>query len=132
MLNHHIRFYHYFPFLKKQLNELFLAHSIDSFVNSLFGIFIPIYLLTLGYSVPQILMYFIIVYLATALFFFFAGYLSTHLGLKHTMFIRLPFFLFFLILLYFLGSITNTSYFNCSISWFLYSSILDAFTIFIC
>jgi len=105
MLNHHVRFSHYFPFLKKEINEIFLVHSIDGFVNSLFGIFVPIYLLTLGFSVSQVLIYYILKYLAVSAFFFLVGYISNRLGLKHTMLARLPFFLLFLILLYFLSSI---------------------------
>jgi len=105
MFNHHMGAFHYLPFLKKQLNEIYIVHSLDAFVFSLIGIFVPIYLLTLGYSVSQVLIFYIIKQLAVCVFSFLAGYVSNHFGLKHTMLMRFPVVSAFLIMLYSLDSV---------------------------
>jgi MFS family permease len=105
MFNHHLRELNSLPFLKKQLNEIYVVHSLDAFVFSLIGIFVPIYLLILGYSISEVLAFYIIKQLAVCVFSFLAGYISTHLGLKHTMLMRFPVVSVFLIMLYSLGSV---------------------------
>lgn len=102
---HHIRISHHSKFYKKPVRDVFWIHALDSFVNALFGIFVPIYLLILGYSVGNVLSYYIIKFIALAVFFYIAGFISSKLGLKHTMIIRLPFFMIFLLSMYFLDTI---------------------------
>jgi len=77
-------------------------HSIDGFAGSLIGIFIPIYLLTLGYSVKQVFVFYIITYAALTGFFFLAGYCASRWGLKRTILLRFPCLIFYLIALYYL------------------------------
>ncbi len=105
MLNYHIHYFNYLPFLKRRLNEIYIVHSIEGFVFSLIGIFVPVYLLTLGYSISQVLIFYIIKHLAVCVFSFFVGHISSHFGLKHTMLMRFPIVLIFLIMLYSLDSI---------------------------
>ena len=40
--------------------SIYAMHSIDGIAGGLIGIFIPIYFLTLGYSVSQIFVFFIL------------------------------------------------------------------------
>lgn len=79
-------------------------HSIQGFAFSLIGIFIPIYLLTLNYSVSKVLIFFIIYYLAGLVAAFSAVYIARHIGLQQMLIFRLPFTFVFLLLLYLLKS----------------------------
>ncbi len=85
--------------MAKQLNIIYTIHSIDTFAGSLIGIFIPIYFLSLGHSLSQILVYYIVWSFGVLVFFFFAGYFSTYFGLKKTLIARLPFLFLYLLLL---------------------------------
>jgi MFS family permease len=87
------------------MNEIYIAHSMDAFVMALFGIFVPIYLLTLDYSLSQVLVFFMIHAVASAVFFFLAGYISNKIGLKHTMLLRFPFIFAYIAMLYSLETV---------------------------
>jgi MFS family permease len=100
-------------------------HSIDGFAGALIGIFIPIYLLTLGYSVTRIFLFYITTYVGITILFFLAGYLAWHFGLKRTILLRFPFLLAYLIMLYFLPThptplwlLATASSFNIALYWF--------------
>jgi len=101
-----LRFSNHYHHYKKPVRDVFWIHALDSFVNALFGIFVPIYLLILGYSVSNVLGFYIVKFVALAVFFYVAGFISSRLGLKHTMIIRLPFFMIFLLSMYFLDTLS--------------------------
>lgn len=111
--------------MRRRLRAVYLMHSIDGFAGSLIGIFIPIYFLTLGYSVSQIFVFYLILYAALAVLFFLAGYLSSRLGLKRTILARLPFLIAYLAMLYWLPTrhiplsvIALANSFNLAFYWF--------------
>jgi hypothetical protein len=53
-----------FPsFLKREIGELYITVSIQTFALSMISLFEPIYLFELGFSISQILLFFIFVYL---------------------------------------------------------------------
>lgn len=105
MFNFH-KYQHYFGFLKKERNELYLMHFLESFVGSMIGMFIPIFLLNLGYSVAEVLLYYIVLFFALGIFFIILGYLSSIVGLKHLLLARIPFAILFFVLLAFLESLS--------------------------
>lgn len=76
--------------------------SINGLASSLVGIFIPIYLLNLHYSLIQVFFYYLVYSLAILLFFFVSGYFSKYLGAKKEILISFPFLLLYLGLLYML------------------------------
>lgn len=80
-------------------------HSIQSFALSMIGIFIPIYLLTLHYSVSQVLLFFITHYSFLLVFAFVAIYTASHIGLQQTIIARFPFLFAYFVLLYLLPSV---------------------------
>ena len=80
----------------KQLNALYLMHSIDSLAGGLSGIFIPIYFLTLGYKLTQVFTYFIFYSLGVMVFFVLAAYLVNNLGYKKVLLLRFPFVFLYL------------------------------------
>ncbi len=82
---------------KEGIYPLYVAHTIRGFVSSLIGFFIPIYFLTIGFSLPTILWFFAVYYYFVILFSILAGGIGNKLGLKHTMMISLPLFLVYLL-----------------------------------
>ncbi|MBT3355889.1 MFS transporter [bacterium] len=103
----HLHIPHCLESLKKDINGIYIIHSIRGFVFSLFGIFIPIYLLTLGFSISMVLFFFVVRQLAILSTNFFVGMIANRLGLKHTMLISLPLSLIYLLLLPVLDSFPN-------------------------
>lgn len=69
---------------------------------SLVGIFIPIYLLTLGYSVRDVLVFFITHYALLPVWGFLAIWIAGRIGLQKTIMTRFPFLFAYLGLLYWL------------------------------
>lgn len=109
IFHHHIHAHlpHCLEALKKDVNTIYLIHSVRGFIFSLFGIFIPIYLLTLDFSLQFVFLYFIVRQIAILLTNFIVGSIANNLGLKHTMLISLPLALVYLLLLPVLDSFPN-------------------------
>jgi hypothetical protein len=89
---------HYF--LNKELSELYVFVAIRTFALSLISIFVPIYLLGLGYSLIDILLFYITFHILHGLFSFFAAKFSMKIGFKHSIVFSMPFLIFFYVLLY--------------------------------
>jgi hypothetical protein len=83
----------------RELDELFATIAIRGFAASMIGIFIPIYLLTLGYSLKAVLIFFIIRQVVYALASFPTALLDARFGFKHAILISMPFFIAFLSML---------------------------------
>lgn len=87
-------------FKLSELNEMYINISLRSFAIALFGIFIPAILYTNNYSVTSILLYYVVHAVVSFLGFIVAIELMRFIGIKHTMLISIPFFIFLLIQLY--------------------------------
>lgn len=103
----HTHIPHCLDALKKDINDVYLVHSIRGFIFSLFGIFIPIYLLTLDFSITLVFSYFIARQVSIFITNFLIGSIANKLGLKHTMLISIPLALLYLLLLPTLSSFPN-------------------------
>jgi len=103
----------HFPNLKKQLNELYIVHAINSFAFSLVGIFIPIYLLQVGFSLTQVFTFYAVRYTSIFAFAFLGMYIAQSTGLKHILYARLPIMISFL---YFLSTLDGTGIFYLFVS----------------
>ena len=79
---------------------VYAMQSFDSIAGGLIGVFMVIYFLTLGYSVAQIFIFFIINNIAILILFFVVGVFAKHFGLAKTLLIRLVFLFFSLFLIY--------------------------------
>lgn len=66
------------------------------------GIFVPIFLLTIGFTLREVFVFFIINYLLVAIFSFLAIYIANFIGLQKTIIVRTPFLFIFLLLLVFI------------------------------
>ncbi len=70
-----------------ELNEIYLAMFVRGVSLSMTGLFTPIFLAKLGYSLTSILSLFTIYFIARVVCDILAGYLVAFLGPKHVMFI---------------------------------------------
>lgn len=92
-------YFHYF-LGNRELNELYASISIRSFAISLIGVFVPIYLYTLGNSFSSIFLFYIFWSLTHLLFAIPSAKISSRFGLKHSILFSVPFYIVFFLLLY--------------------------------
>jgi len=76
--------------IKSELQEVYWNLVIQNFAKSLIGIFVPIYLITLGFSLQQSITFGLFYFLSLALLSPLAGKLSARLGYKHQILYHLP------------------------------------------
>ena len=79
----------------KGIEEFYLFTSIRSFALSMINLFAPIYLLKLGYSLSDVLLFYLIVNLAHALATFPSIAFGTRFGFVYLLFLNLPFTILF-------------------------------------
>ncbi len=105
-MNHHHHVHaHGLHLIKSELQEVYLNLIIQSFALSLIAIFVPIYLIKLGYSLNQALV-FVMVELGMLSFFTpFAVSLAKRFGFKHVILYRAPLIVLYFIALYALNSV---------------------------
>jgi MFS family permease len=77
--------------MKKLRQSIYAMQSIEGVAGGLVGVFIPLYILTLGYSVRNIFLFFIVNNFATALLFFLAAWLAQRIGISRLIMLRLLF-----------------------------------------
>jgi MFS family permease len=91
----------FFGFLhNKELGELYACLALRSFAMAMISIFIPIYLLNLGYSFQTVLIYYAILSFTHALVTIPAAKLGSRIGFKHLMLISMFFIIAHFLLLY--------------------------------
>ncbi len=93
-----------------ELGEIFQNIALKNFALSMVSIFIPIYLLELGYALQTVFLFFIGIFATQAISSPFISSISSRIGLKHTIAISLPILLLFLLGLNFLGSLNIPLY----------------------
>lgn len=76
--------------IRNELQEVYLNLVIQTFSVALVGIFIPIYLLELGFALDIVIIFMILFFLSIIIFSPFAGKMSSGLGLKHTILFSVP------------------------------------------
>ena len=83
----------------RELSELYAMMSLRSMAMSLISIFVPIYLYTLGYGIPTILLFYIAASATHALMSPVSAKISSHIGFKHGMLLGfLGYFLYYVML----------------------------------
>jgi MFS family permease len=96
--------------IKSELEEVYINLIMQSFALSLISIFVPIYLIKLGYSVNQALIFIAVEYGILSLFTPAAAILAKRFGLKHIILYRTPLVLLYISGLYALTSISLPIY----------------------
>jgi MFS family permease len=85
--------------MKPSLKPIYTVQTIDSFAGSLLGFFVPVYLLTLGYPLRSVMLFFLITdslkFVATQA----TGYLSARVPMRTLMMLSIPTQIGFLYLL---------------------------------
>lgn len=88
--NHHIH-----AFLKnKDMNEIYLSYGITNFALGLISVFEPIYLLRLNYSIPLVLLYFLLSSLGFLLFAKTGAIIVSKIGTKYSIMISMLILIF--------------------------------------
>jgi len=87
----------------KTLTAIYWLNSLSALAWSLIGVFIPIYLLTLGYPLKIIFVFYMLDSLVVFLSGAAAVFISARIGLKKTLLLYLPFLAAFLVSLYFVN-----------------------------
>lgn len=108
---------------KKELTEIYLNRIIRSLAFSLIGVFVPIYLLKLGFLLNEVLMFILLSYAFFFLFSPLSAKVESKVGIKHTISLGSLLAILFFLLLF------TVEYFNWSLlfialvqgaSWALY------------
>lgn len=108
---------------KGELAELYANRLIRAFAFSLIGVFIPIYLLNVGYSLNEVFIYLIVVYASFGAFSPVAAFVESRIGNKHTMAVSVPitivfFFLLFLLQEFSIPVVLFSAIFGCSCAFY--------------
>ncbi|MCK5474582.1 MAG: MFS transporter [Candidatus Aenigmarchaeota archaeon] len=102
----HLQFQiHKIHFLKKELSEVYVNLALQSFAISLIAVFIPIYLLSSGFSLNSVIMFFITYYAVLGFFSPISAILANRFGFKHIILFRTPFLISFLLGLHHINDI---------------------------
>ena len=101
MVNNHDVWWHFF--IKGELIQIYVSAALRYFAVSLIGIFIPLYLhIERGYSLASTLHFFIFYSIVFAIMTPPAAKFAARYGMKHAVFLSVPFYLLFVGLLYLL------------------------------
>lgn len=83
-----------------ELKELYASVAIRSFGLGLVNIFVPIYLLTLGFPLSSVFLFLAVVAFSQCLFTLPAGWIAHRFGFKHSIAFGIPILIIYLIALY--------------------------------
>lgn len=90
--------------MKRHLNLILTIQSTSSFAGALLGIFVPIYFLSLHFSLSAIFIYFIVQAVSVLVLFLAASIFISKLGVKKIMYFSFPVQIIYIALLYLLPS----------------------------
>ncbi len=94
-------------FMKEEINEIFITNSIRSFALSMISVFVPIFFLKMGYSLQEVLLFYVLyslIVLSTVKYFV---RFATIRGVKKSIFISMPVLSLFFFGLHHLDQISN-------------------------
>ncbi len=94
---HHTGIRHDF-LIKKEINHIYLSIFIMYFATSLIGIFVPIYLYSIGYQISSIVFFYFLVSFYFVLFSTLGAKIFSRIGIKYSIILSTPF-----LILYYLG-----------------------------
>ncbi|MDP2907879.1 MAG: MFS transporter [Nanoarchaeota archaeon] len=86
--------------LNKELSEIYLTSAIRAFALALVGVFIPAYLINLGYPVITIFYFYLYWAISFLALVPFVTKLYTKIGIKHSIFFSMPVFVIYFLMLY--------------------------------
>lgn len=86
--------------IKSELGEVYLNRIIQSLALSMVGIFVPIYLINLGYSLNLVMLFLTVMYLSSIISAPISAFINSRIGIKHTIGLSFPFLIFYLLLIF--------------------------------
>jgi len=89
--DHQIAQHQIFRIRFTELNEIFAVMSLRSFVTSMIGIFVPIYMYALGFSLADIFLMHIFMFSTEFVFEYVSAYAISKFGPKHAIALSFPF-----------------------------------------
>ena len=96
----HIPHVHFTYLLKKEINEIYMMNALHTFALAMVGIFVPILLLTEGYSLLAVLMYLGLYPLLNIVGSFIALKHAANYGVRKTIMYSIPMMVTFLLMLF--------------------------------
>ena len=101
---------------KREIRNILLMHAVSmGFASSLVIIFIPVYLLTLGYSLIDVMKFLMVHHMMILVSSFFVVFVSNKIGLIRILWLRFGFLFLYLFFLYSLHIQSNISIYIISI-----------------
>ena len=86
--------------LNKELTEIYITHSLRHFAISMVGIFVPIFLLERNMSFPNVLFFYFFQSIFQISLYVFGSKIPSKIGIKHSIFLSMPFMIIFFIFMY--------------------------------
>jgi len=99
----------------REISEIYAMMSLRVMAMSLISIFVPIYLYTLGYDIPSILLFFIVISMSHMLMSPVSAKISSKIGLKHCMLLSFLFYFLYYVMLSALGMENHIVYFTAAL-----------------
>lgn len=93
-------------FLQKEINEVYIMHSLRSFAVSTISIFIPIFLLQKGYSFFDLVIFFSLYAVSNIFFTLFGLLYASKKGVRHSISLSVPLLIMFFLSMYKIDTLT--------------------------
>ena len=85
--------------LNKELSEVYVTHVIRSFALALIGVFVPAYLINLGYPILSVFYFYLYWAICSFVLMVLIPKLYTKIGIKHAILFSIPIFIAYFLLL---------------------------------
>ena len=89
-MQYHLKVLHNLGKVKEDLNELYLNQVLRQIAFSLIGVFVPIYLFSLGFTLETALLFMAVQWASLGLFSLLSAEIGPRVGLKRTIVISTP------------------------------------------
>jgi len=120
--NHRFNLNH---FLHSRMSKIYIFQAVFTFIKSMIGVFIPIYLYKLGYSIISIILYNIGLSLVMLIFMPITVKIINKIGFKYTLLLSILIYFFHLVSLNFISGIYSIYFFH--FSWFTFGIYIAIF-----
>ena len=81
-LRHSLNHLHIKYLKNRELDDFYISVFLKSFAGSFIAIFVPIYLFTLGFTIKEIVLFFVVIFSLMAIFMFTGLKLCSYIGVK--------------------------------------------------
>lgn len=100
----------------KELSEIYITSVIRSFAFALVGVFVPAYLIKLGYPLNTVFYFYLYWAISFLILVVFIPKIYTKIGIKHSIFLSMPIFIAYFLMLYSLETYSWNLFFLAVVS----------------